>query len=89
MCPGPRPGGLPSPSLPVEKAGIGPAEAALAGRARCLTCHPQEPPRPDIPAIRGGRGGITAGRVGLPLWCSRYGVLKSQARDEARRGLRP
>src|ERR1700727_182537 len=43
--------------------------AALAGRARCLTCHPQGPPRPDTPAIRGGRGGIAAGQVAC-----RYGA---------------
>ena len=61
--PGPRPGTLTLTLLPeVEKAGIEPAEAALAGRARCLTCHPQGRRVPDNPVKRTGRGGIAAGQ---------------------------
>src|SRR5271170_4623677 len=36
--------------------------AALAGRARCLTCHPQGRRVPDNPVKRAGRGGIAAGQ---------------------------
>jgi hypothetical protein len=43
--------------------------AALAGRARCLTCHPQGRRAPDNPVKRTGRGGIAAG-----LDACRYGA---------------
>jgi hypothetical protein len=36
--------------------------AALAGRARCLTCHPQGRRVPENPVKRTGRGGIAAGQ---------------------------
>ena len=46
-------------------AGIEPAAATLAGRARSLAVTPTgRPPR---------------SRFGLPLWCSRYGHVKNQA----------
>jgi hypothetical protein len=49
----------------VEMAGIEPATATLAGRARSLAVTPTgRPPR---------------SRFGLPLWCSRYGHVKTQA----------
>ena len=46
-------------------AGIEPATATLAGRARSLAVTPTgRPPH---------------SRFGLPLWCSRYGHVKNQA----------
>ena len=35
---------------------------ALAGRARCLTCHPQGRRVPENPVKRTGHGGIAAGQ---------------------------
>ncbi len=49
----------------VEMAGIEPATATLAGRARSLAVTPT--------------GRLPRSRFGLPSWCSRYGGVKNQA----------
>lgn len=49
----------------MEMAGIEPAAATLAGRARSLAVTP--------------KGRLPRSRFGLPLWCSRYGGVKNQA----------
>ncbi len=46
-------------------AGIEPATATLAGRARSLAVTPT--------------GRLPRNRFGLPLWCSHYGRVKNQA----------
>jgi hypothetical protein len=62
--------------------------AALAGRARCLTCHPQGRRVPDNPVKKDGTR-RHRGRPGcLPIWCSRYGGFNLRACYEARRGGR-
>jgi hypothetical protein len=59
--------------------------AALAGRARCLTCHPQGRRVPDNPVKKDGTR-RHRGRPGcLPVWCSRYGGFNCRACYEARR----
>ena len=50
-------------------AGIEPAAATLAGRARSLAVTPTGTPTGRPPR----------NRFGLPLWCSRYGRVKNQA----------
>ena len=53
-------------------AGIEPATATLAGRARSLAVTPT--------------GRLPRGRFGLPLWCSRYGYVKNQACTQGPQG---
>ena len=72
--PGPRPGTLPLTLHPDGGEGRNrTGSAALAGRARCLTCHPQGRRVPDNPVKKDGTR-RHRGRPGcLPIWCSRYG----------------
>jgi hypothetical protein len=56
----------------VEMAGIEPATATLAGRARSLAVTPT--------------GRLPRGRFGLPLWCSCYGCVKNQACTQGSQG---
>jgi hypothetical protein len=65
--------------------------AALAGRARCLTCHPQGPPRPDSPAIKGGRGGIAAGQVACRYGAHamEFSIIKPAMRRAGTAGIEP
>ena len=53
-------------------AGIEPATATLAGRARSLAVTPT--------------GRLPRSRFGLPLWCSRYGCVKNQACTQGSQG---
>ena len=56
-------------------AGIEPAAATLAGRARSLAVTPA--------------GRLPRSRFGLPLWCSRYGRVKNQACTRGSQELNP
>ena len=77
--PGPEPGALtltPHPAE-VEMAGIEPAAATLARRARYLSCHPH------------GQASAAAFTLGLwpaVSWCSHYGRVNSQARTKGMQG---
>jgi hypothetical protein len=62
VCPAPKAGGFPSPSPPVEKAGIEPARQRLQGAPGALPVIPRAAASGDNPVKRTGRGGIAAGQ---------------------------
>jgi hypothetical protein len=67
----------------VEETGIEPATSTLARRDRSLAVTPRAAAPGNARVMTGrGRGGIGAGlMVGLPYWCSRYGILNSLSTD--------